>query len=86
MEALVNQPEQTFQMLREVGAVLGRGAGLAAIGQVTQGLQTVAQPVDVVADGQNAQFAAAGLGVETEQNAVDIDQGLMPELLGRHRT
>jgi hypothetical protein len=73
VEALVDQPEQALQVLGVVGAVLRRGAGLVAVGEVAQGLQAVAQAVDVVADGEDAELAPAGLGIQAEQDAVDVD-------------
>lgn len=80
----MDQLEQAIQVLGVVSAVLRRGAGLPPVGQVAQGLQAVAEPVDVVADWKDTELAPAGLRAEAEQDAVDVDQGLVPQLLGGH--
>ena len=68
-------------MLLEVGAGLGLGGEGHQL-EVAEGLEAVAEAVDLVIDGQDAELAAAGLGVEAEQQPVDEGERLLAEVLG----
>jgi hypothetical protein len=63
-----------------VGALFGLHRHLAGIGQIAQSFQTIAEAVRIVIDRQNAEFAAPRLGVEAEEDPIDEDECLMPEV------
>ena len=74
--------KQPLQVSVVIGAFFGSHRHLAGIGQVAQGLQAVAQAIDIIVDGKNAQLAASRLGIEAEQDPVDEHQRLVPQMLG----
>ena len=83
LEAVVDQPEQHPQGVVDEVAVLGGLGGQRHLLQVTQRLQGVALPVLVRLHRQDADLLAPGLGVEEEQQPVEVGQRLDGELAGQ---